>query len=102
MPAAISRPACTVLAPCSACMAHCSPRAAGRRWRQSLLLIATIVAGGVLAGVSVHGVVVSRLAAVQAEVSSYDHQTLATGAVRERLEMWRTARQAFFDHPLAG
>jgi O-antigen ligase len=73
-----------------------------RRWRQSLLLIATIVAGGVLAGISVHGVVVSRLAAVQTEVSSYDHQTLATGAVRERLEMWRTARQAFRDHPLAG
>jgi O-antigen ligase len=73
-----------------------------RRWRQSLLLIATIVAGGVLAGVSVHGVVVSRLAAVQAEVSSYDHQTLATGAVRERLEMWRTASRAFLDHPLAG
>jgi O-antigen ligase len=73
-----------------------------RRWRQSLLVIGAIVAGGVLAGVSVHGVVVSRLAAVQTEVSSYDHQTLATGAVRERLEMWRTARQAFFDHPLAG
>ena len=73
-----------------------------RRWRQSLLLIGAIVVGGVLAGVSVHGVVVSRLAAVQSEVSSYDHQTLATGAVRERLEMWRTARQAFLDHPLAG
>ena len=73
-----------------------------RRWRQSLLLIGAIVAGGVLAGVSVHGVVVSRLAAVQTEVSSYDHQTLATGAVRERLEMWRTASHAFLDHPLAG
>jgi O-antigen ligase len=74
----------------------------GRKWRQSLLLMAVIVVGGVLAGVSVHGVVVSRLAAVQTEVSSYDHQTLATGAVRERLEMWRTASHAFLDHPLAG
>jgi O-antigen ligase len=73
-----------------------------RRWRQSLLLIGAIVVGGVLAGVSVHGVVVSRLAAVQTEMSSYDHQTLATGAVRERLEMWRTASRAFLDHPLAG
>jgi O-antigen ligase len=73
-----------------------------RHWRQSLLLIAALVCGGVLAGASVHGVVVSRIAAVQTEVSSYDHQTLATGAVRERLEMWRTARQAFLEHPLAG
>jgi O-antigen ligase len=73
-----------------------------RQWRKSLLLIAAIVGGGALAGISVHGVVVSRLAAVQTEVSSYDHRTLATGAVRERLEMWRTARQAFLDHPLAG
>ena len=73
-----------------------------RHWRQTLLLVAAMVCGGVLAGVSVHGVVVSRIAAVQTEVSSYDHQTLATGAVRERLEMWRTARQAFLEHPLAG
>jgi O-antigen ligase len=73
-----------------------------RQWRRSLLLIGAMVGGGALAAVSVHGVVVSRLAAVQTEVSSYDHQTLATGAVRERLEMWRTARQAFLDHPLAG
>jgi O-antigen ligase len=58
--------------------------------------------GGALGGESLHGVVVSRLAAVQTEVSSYDHQTLATGAVRERLEMWRTASQAFLSHPLAG
>ena len=72
------------------------------QWRRSLLLIGALVVGGVLAGVSVHGVVVSRLAAVQTELSSYNHQTAAQGAVRERLEMWRTARQAFFSHPLAG
>ncbi len=73
-----------------------------QQWRRSLLLIGAIVAGGVLAGVSVHGVVAGRLAAVQSEVSSYNHQTAAVGAVRERLEMWRTASQAFLSHPLAG
>jgi len=73
-----------------------------RRWRQSLALMGAIVAGGVLAAVSMHGAVMNRLAAVQTELSSYNHQTDAQGAVRERLEMWRTARQAFEDHPLAG
>jgi O-antigen ligase len=73
-----------------------------RHWRRSLLLIGAIVCGGILAGASVHGVVVDRFAQVGSEVASYDHRTDARGAVRERLEMWRVAGHAFLDHPLAG
>ncbi|HEY8683137.1 MAG TPA: O-antigen ligase family protein [Rhodanobacter sp.] len=71
-------------------------------WRRSLLLIVVVVCGGVLAGASVHGVVLDRFAAVGSEMASYDHHTDATGAVRERLEMWRTAGHAILDHPLEG
>jgi O-antigen ligase len=47
-------------------------------------------------------VFVQRFSDVGSEVESYNAKTDAKGAVRERLEMWRTAGRAFMDHPLAG
>jgi O-antigen ligase len=73
-----------------------------RRWRRTLLIAAAVIGGGILAGVSVHGAVMGRFTKVGPEVASYDHHTDARGAVRERLEMWRTAHRAFLTHPLTG
>ena len=44
---------------------------------------------------------VDRLTDVQTQVATYSALD-ATGAVGERLEMWRVAWRAFLDHPLAG
>lgn len=71
-------------------------------WLRTLLLVGAVVCGGVMAALSVHGVVLDRFAAVGSEVASYDHRTDAKGAVRERIEMWRTAGHAIAAHPLAG
>jgi O-antigen ligase len=71
------------------------------RWRQGLLFIALGVGTAVAAVATLHGEMFSRFAAVSEEMSTYSEQD-ATGAVRERLEMWRTARMAVEEHPLAG
>jgi len=72
------------------------------RWRSSLLLAGAVC---VIAGVATFGMrheMVSRFEAIAPEVTSFDHRHDATGAVRERLEMWRTAGRAFVAHPVAG
>jgi O-antigen ligase len=71
------------------------------RWRQAavVLLLGVAVAGA--ATTILHGEVAERFAAVSEEVSTYSEQD-ATGAVRERLEMWRNAGSAVAEHPLAG
>lgn len=71
-------------------------------WRRSLLLVGVIICGGAVAGTSLHGKVMERIAAVGPAVSGYDHRTNAGGPIRERLEMWRTASHAFLDRPWAG
>ena len=71
------------------------------RWRQSLLFLVLGVAAVAVAATTLHGKMVERFVAVKDEVSTYSEQD-ATGAVRERLEMWRTAGMAVADHPLAG
>ncbi|SFW71178.1 O-antigen ligase family protein [Luteibacter sp. UNCMF366Tsu5.1] len=71
------------------------------RWREGLLFLAVGVVGAIAAATTLHGEVFNRFAAVQEEVSTYSEQD-ATGAVRERLEMWRTASMAVRDHPLGG
>jgi O-antigen ligase len=43
-----------------------------------------------------------RFAAIDHEMVTFDHRNDATGSIRERLEMWRTAARAFAAHPLAG
>lgn len=47
-------------------------------------------------------VFVKRFADVGSEVATYDSKTDASGAVRERLEMWHTAGHALETHPLTG
>ncbi|WP_052697783.1 O-antigen ligase family protein [Luteibacter yeojuensis] len=72
-----------------------------RRWRQAA---GVLVAGAVAIGVATtafHGEVAERFAAVSQEVSTYSEQD-TTGAVRERLEMWRNAGMAVGEHPMTG
>jgi O-antigen ligase len=77
----------------------------GRRdgnWRMGLLLASGVCVGMALATWSMHDEVAERFAAIGPEVTSFDHRADATGAVRERLEMWRTAARAVREHPLTG
>lgn len=71
------------------------------RWREGLLFLAIGVATAAAAATTLHGEVLTRFAAVTEEMSTYSEQD-ATGAVRERLEMWRTARMAIAAHPISG
>lgn len=71
------------------------------RWRQSVLALVIGVGAAGVAATTLHGEMVERLAAVKDEVATYSKQD-ATGAVRERLEMWRTARMAVIAHPVTG
>lgn len=69
------------------------------RWRQGVLVL---VVGALLAGVmALQGQMLDRLEAVKHEVATYGEQE-TQGAVRERLEMWRTATMAIETHPLTG
>ncbi len=71
-------------------------------WRMGVLLVLGVCVGMALATWSMHDEVAERFAAIGPEVTSFDHRADATGAVRERLEMWRTAARAVREHPLAG
>lgn len=71
------------------------------RWRAGLLFLALGIAAAAGAAMTLHGEVLTRFAAVSEEVSTYSEQD-ATGAVRERLEMWRTATMAISAHPVTG
>ncbi|WP_345777139.1 O-antigen ligase family protein [Rhodanobacter sp. B2A1Ga4] len=76
-----------------------------RHWRRVLALFAVTVIGMLAVTATLHREMVQRLADVPTQITSYD--TGGSGAadataVGERLEMWRTAWQAFLEHPLAG
>jgi len=72
-----------------------------RHWRRVLALFAVTVLGMLAVTATLHREMVERLTDVPAEIASYDTGS-DTGAVGERLEMWRTAWQAFREQPLAG
>ena len=72
-----------------------------RHWRRMLTLFAITVAGMLAVTATLHREMVDRLADVPAEMASYSADD-TTGAVRERMEMWHMAWQAFTEHPLAG
>ena len=72
------------------------------RWRWGLLLVGVAGLGAVVATATLRGEMMGRFAAIRQEITTFDHQREAEGAVRERIEMWRTARLAFVEHPLAG
>ncbi len=73
-----------------------------RHWRTSLLLVSAVCVVVGAATFSMRGEMVARLQAIAPEITSFDHRDDARGAVRERLEMWRTATRAFATHPLVG
>lgn len=70
-------------------------------WRRSLALLALIVIGMLAITASLREEMLDRFADVRTEVTTYSAQT-TSGAIRERLEMWRVAWRAFTEHPLAG
>lgn len=72
-----------------------------RQWRRMLLLFAITVGGMLAITTTLHREMVDRLTDVSHEIATYGPND-ATGAVRERLEMWHTAWDAFVEHPLAG
>jgi len=75
-----------------------------RHWRRVLVLFAATVLGMLAVTATLHRELVERLTDVPSQIASYD--TGGSGAdasaVGERLEMWRTAWQAFREHPLGG
>lgn len=71
-------------------------------WRSSLLLLGAVCVMAVVATFSMRGEITSRFEAIAPEVATFDHRHDARGAVRERLEMWRTAARAFVAHPVIG
>ena len=71
-------------------------------WRVGILLIAGACVGATLATFTLHDEMTERFAAIGPEVATFDQHHDAYGAVRERLEMWRTAGRAIAAHPLAG
>lgn len=72
-----------------------------RHWRRMLVLFAITVSGMLMVTATLHREMVDRLADVPAEIASYSAGD-TSGAVRERMEMWHMAWQAFKEHPLAG
>lgn len=72
------------------------------RWRQGLAVLGVALAGVVLAVTWVQPQLMQRLAEAHVEADTYSHAHDAEGSVRERLELWRTARQAFEEHPWSG
>ena len=71
-------------------------------WRLGVLLVVGACVGVSLATYTMHDEMTERFAAIGPEVTTFDHRYEAHGAVRERLEMWRTAGRAVREHPLAG
>jgi O-antigen ligase len=75
--------------------------ARSRQWRRMLGLFAITVVGMLAITATLHREMVDRLSDVSHEIATYGPND-TTGAVRERLEMWHTAWDAFVEHPLAG
>jgi O-antigen ligase len=74
-----------------------------RHWRRMLALFTVTVLGMLAVTATLHHEMVERLTDVPAEIASFNSGSSSdAGAVGERLEMWRTAWQAFLEHPLAG
>ncbi len=73
-----------------------------RRWRSSLLLLGAACVIAAAATFSMRGAMKARLEAIAPAVATFNPRHDARGAVRERLEMWRTAARAFATHPAFG
>jgi len=74
-----------------------------RHWKRVFIPLAATLLGMLAVTATLHREMVDRLADVPAQISEYgDNAAGSSGAIGERLEMWRTAWQAFTEHPLAG
>jgi O-antigen ligase len=72
-----------------------------KKWRDTLLVLAGAAVIAVVSMVFVRSEILERFHAIGQEVSTYDAND-SRGAVRERVEMWRVAGQAFLEHPVTG
>lgn len=72
------------------------------QWRLGVALLLGIAIGTGLAALTLHGAVTERFEAIGQEVATYNPHSDARGAVRERLEMWRTAGRALIEYPFLG
>ncbi len=96
-----SRGPLLAFAPAFALLVLLRARRSGHRRLGVLLLIGACV-GATLATYTMRDEMAERFAAIGPEMTSFDHRHDARGAVRERLEMWRTAGRAVGEHPLVG
>ncbi|MEO6801131.1 MAG: O-antigen ligase family protein [Rhodanobacter sp.] len=71
-------------------------------WRSSLVLAGVVCVVAAAATFSMRHEMVSRFESIAPEITSFNHRSDAKGAVRERIEMWRTAARAFAAHPVLG
>ncbi|HUB90164.1 MAG TPA: O-antigen ligase family protein [Dyella sp.] len=72
------------------------------QWRLTLSVVAVLFTSVALVSVFVQPQIIERFAQAHTEADSYDSRHDAVGSVRERLELWRTAKHAFEEHPLGG
>lgn len=72
-----------------------------RRLQRTLVLFTATVACMLAITATLHREMVDRLTDVPDEIATYNSAD-TSGAIRERLEMWHTAWQAFLERPLAG
>jgi O-antigen ligase len=70
--------------------------------RIGLALVVGAVLGGVLATASLHQEMVTRFKEVPEQIETFTDRNETSGAIPERLEMWRTALAAFREHPWSG
>jgi O-antigen ligase len=73
-----------------------------RQWRLGVVLLLGLGFSAGLSMFALHGEMSERFEAIGQEVTTFNPQTDANGAVRERLEMWRTAGRALAEHPFVG
>ena len=74
-----------------------------QRWKRAFVPFAAVLLGMFAVTATLHREMVDRLVDVPAQISDYgDSAAGSTGAIGERLEMWRIAWRAFTAHPLAG
>jgi O-antigen ligase len=72
------------------------------QWKSSLLLVGAACVIATAATLSLRGEMAARFEAIAPAVATFDHRYDASGAVGERLAMWRTAARAFATHPVIG
>jgi O-antigen ligase len=70
-------------------------------WRRAAFALGIVVLGMGTVTVSLHNEIARRFTEVQGEMDTFSRSN-ASGAVRERMEMWITAWRAFEQHPWAG